>query len=146
MRAEDFVHPKSKIDYDIIDDIHAFMTNDNDFYRRNYFPVIDEFKSKGKTDRMRPMIELACNEYFKKFPLPLLSTKLSGSSPFGKNKKEICFSGCKNFKEFSAALNAALQPLSSPSKQITISEKNCPNNKICLLVSAVPRFATQFNI
>ena len=44
----------------------------------------------------------------KKYSLPLLSTKLSGSSPFGKNKKEICFSGCKNFKEFSAALNAAL--------------------------------------
>ena len=40
MRADDFVNPKSKIDYDIIDDIHAFMTNDNDFYRRNYFPVV----------------------------------------------------------------------------------------------------------
>tara|TARA_Y100001958_G_scaffold152294_1_gene138294 strand:- start:544 stop:843 length:300 start_codon:yes stop_codon:yes gene_type:complete len=70
MRAEDFVHPKSKIDYDIIDDIHAFMTNDSDFYRRNYFPVIDEFKTKGNTDNMRPMIELACNEYFKKFDVP----------------------------------------------------------------------------
>ena len=46
------------------------MTNDSDFYRRNYFPVIDEFKTKGKTDNMRPMIELACNEYFKKFDVP----------------------------------------------------------------------------
>ena len=70
MRAEDFINQKSKIDYDIVDDIHAYMTNDNDFYRRNYFPVIDEYKTKGKTDRMMPMIELGCNEYFKKFNVP----------------------------------------------------------------------------
>jgi|TARA_B100001094_G_scaffold78784_2_gene75066 hypothetical protein len=70
MRADDFVNAKSKIDYDIIDDIHAYMTNDNEFYRRNYFPVIDEYKSKGKTDKMLPMIELACNEYFEKFNVP----------------------------------------------------------------------------
>ena len=44
--------------------------------------------------------------------------------PSGKNKKEICFSGFNSLTEFSAARTAALYPLSSPSKQITISLKN----------------------
>jgi len=56
--------------------------------------------------------------------LPFLLTKLSGSSSSGKNKKEICLSGCNSFIEFSAALNAALYPLSSPSKQIIMPSKN----------------------
>ena len=38
-----------------------------------------------------------------------------------KNKKEICFSGCSSFIEFSAARTAAIKPLSSLSKQITIT-------------------------
>ena len=42
----------------------------------------------------------------------------------GRNKKDICFSGLNSLIEFSAARNAALYPLSSPSKQIIISSKN----------------------
>ena len=52
--------------------------------------------------------------------LPFLFAKLSGSSFSGKNKNEIFLSGCKFFIEFSAALIAALYPLSSPSKQLII--------------------------
>ena len=70
MRAGDFIKSNSKIDYDIIEDIYAFMTNDNDFYRRNYFPVIDEFQNKGKTENIMPMIDIAVEQYFKKFKVP----------------------------------------------------------------------------
>ena len=49
--------------------------------------------------------------------------KLSGSSPLGKKRNDICFSGLSSLMEFSAALTAALYPLSSESKQITISLK-----------------------
>ena len=78
--------------------------------------------------------------------MPFILTKLSGSSPSGKNKKEICFSGFRFFIEFSAALNAALYPLSSPSKQIIISLKNWLKVNICLSVKEVPRLATTFSI
>ena len=37
---------------------------------------------------------------------------------YPRNKKEIFFSGFNSMIKFSAALNAALYPLSSPSKQI----------------------------
>ena len=51
---------------------------------------------------------------------PFSFTKLSGSCLSGKNKKEISFSGFNSIIEFSAALKAALYPLSSPSKQTII--------------------------
>lgn len=69
MKANEFVD-NNKIDYDIIEDIYAFMTNDSDFYRRNYFPVIDEFQNKGNTKKIMPMIDMAVNQYFKKFKVP----------------------------------------------------------------------------
>ena len=56
--------------------------------------------------------------------LPFLFAKLSGSSVSGKNKNDIFFSGNNSFIELYAALNAALKPLSSPSKQIITSSKN----------------------
>ena len=43
-----------------------------------------------------------------------------------KNKNNIFFSGLSSIIEFSAALKAALYPLSSPSKQIIILSKNWP--------------------
>ena len=64
----------------------------------------------------------------------------------GKNKNEICFSGFKSFIEFSAALKAALYPLSSPSKQIIMSSKNWFKVYICLSVNDVPKLATTFSI
>ena len=70
MRAKDFTSGNGKIDYDIIEDIYSFMVNDNDFYRRNYFPVVDEFQTKGKTEKMMPMIDMAIQQYFKKFNVP----------------------------------------------------------------------------
>ena len=39
-------------------------------------------------------------------------------------KNDICFYGFSSLIEFSAALTAALYPLSSPSKHIIISSKN----------------------
>ena len=43
-------------------------------------------------------------------------------------------------------LEQILKKMERDEIQIIISEKNCPNNRICLFVSAVPRFATQLNI
>ena len=54
------------------------------------------------------MDNLLCLEKSIKLALPFLFTYLSGSSLFGKNKNEICFSGFNSLIEFSAALNAAL--------------------------------------
>jgi hypothetical protein len=70
MRAGEFTQSNNKIDYDIIEDIYTFMTNDNEFYRRNYFPVVDEFQNKGTTEKMMPMIDIAVEQYFKKFKVP----------------------------------------------------------------------------
>ena len=62
----DYQMPK-ELDYNIMDDIHYFMLNDPNFYRKHYFPVVDKVKQSGDNTSLRPLIDTAINYYFKQF-------------------------------------------------------------------------------
>ena len=55
----------TELDYNIMDDIHYFMINDPNFYRKHYFPTIDKAKKDGNNSTIRPLIDTAINLYFK---------------------------------------------------------------------------------
>ena len=57
----------TELDYNIMDDIHYFMINDPNFYRKHYFPTIDKAKKDGNNSTIRPLIDTAINLYFKQF-------------------------------------------------------------------------------
>ena len=49
----------TELDYNIMDDIHYFMINDPNFYRKHYFPTIDKAKKDGNNSTIRPLIDTA---------------------------------------------------------------------------------------
>ena len=70
------VHENEELDFDLVDDTCAFMRNDTQFYRKQFFPVmskIADMHTAGKKinhrDHMGPMIERGINEYCSKYDL-----------------------------------------------------------------------------
>ena len=57
----------TELDYNIMDDIHYFMINDPNFYRKHYFPTIDKAKKEGNNSTIKPLIDTAINLHFKQF-------------------------------------------------------------------------------
>ena len=39
-----------KLDYDLMDDMYHYMMNDDDFYRKHYFPAMNKAKQTGKAN------------------------------------------------------------------------------------------------
>jgi hypothetical protein len=68
--------------FDLDDDLIFFMHNNDDFYRRNLFPVLKVCKNKfdhggGFSHRMfKPIVAKAYESYRKEFPLRELEDKL----------------------------------------------------------------------
>lgn len=64
-----------QLPYDVVEDLKIFMTQDNDFYRRNVFPRMSEVQKAvqngGKYDKkiLLPVVEKAIIEYLKKFEI-----------------------------------------------------------------------------
>ena len=58
------------LDYDLMDDLYHYMMNDDDFYRKNYYPAMNKAKQTGNNEMMMPVIEYAMSEYAKKFNVP----------------------------------------------------------------------------
>lgn len=57
-----------KPDYDVASDLLIFMRNDPMFYRKNFFPAIESYKSNKKnTAAIKNVVETGLNEYCKKF-------------------------------------------------------------------------------
>jgi hypothetical protein len=75
MRINEFSQqPENRFDYDVVDDVCAFMRNDPIFYRKSFFPAISriadlhrEGKSIDKKQCLGQMIENALEAYCKRF-------------------------------------------------------------------------------
>ena len=59
-----------KPDYNIAEDLMIFMRNDPMFYRRSYFPTLEDYKVQKKTDLLSDMVKNGLNKYCEKFGLP----------------------------------------------------------------------------
>jgi len=65
---------KPKFDFDVADDVQAFIMNDPMFYRKEYFPKISSLSKKIKHGKhfspyneLSPIVNKACGQYVKKF-------------------------------------------------------------------------------
>jgi hypothetical protein len=59
-----------KIDYNIAEDLLTFMRNNPLFYRREYFPTIDDFKQDRNKQTLMPMIKKGLHAYCDAYKLP----------------------------------------------------------------------------
>jgi hypothetical protein len=68
VKIVEFVQPKDSVDapYDKLDDLHQYMINDRDFYRKRYYPTMCGLKKISSKDLL-PMIDEACGNYVEKF-------------------------------------------------------------------------------
>lgn len=73
---------KSKLDFDLQDDIICFMQNDPEFYRDEYYPIYRKFVKVLDTDRtvspkaFKPLVKKAYVHYKMKFPTEGLAEDL----------------------------------------------------------------------
>jgi hypothetical protein len=71
-----------ELPYDVIEDIIAYMRNDNKFYRQNTYPAMCNVQEKvqngGKFSKksLFPMIEKACESYCAEYNIPKRSDEL----------------------------------------------------------------------
>jgi len=82
---------KSKIDFDLQDDLIFFMNNDPDFYRKEFHPFLTKYKRHCDAGRQVsskaffPIVKKAYEEYQNKFQVEQLENDLPESI-----LKEIC--------------------------------------------------------
>jgi hypothetical protein len=73
---------KREIDYDLPDDLIHFMHNDDDVYRRHFYPAIakcvDRMKLKQPTNIsiFKPAVEKSYQLYIRKYPIKELEDNL----------------------------------------------------------------------
>lgn len=66
VRLKEF-HDEPTLEYNLLDDIHFFIMNDDDFYRKQYYPVMNKCKQSGNNDDLIPVIDSAIKEYCGKY-------------------------------------------------------------------------------
>tara|TARA_E500000178_G_scaffold351956_1_gene414260 strand:- start:2489 stop:2833 length:345 start_codon:yes stop_codon:yes gene_type:complete len=63
-----------KMPYDIVDDVHFHMLNDDAFYRKYYMPCMDKIRNKKNQAALQgylnPMIDKCMNHYVNKYDIP----------------------------------------------------------------------------
>lgn len=74
---EDLEEINKDLPFDIVDDLAIYMRNDPVFYRKTYFPVLEQMKASFKSGKkfnaekhLTPIIEKAIIQYCKKFNIP----------------------------------------------------------------------------
>lgn len=73
---------KKELGYDLKDDLICFMRNDPEFYRKQYFPILNKFESYVKDGRsvspraFESLVNKAYECYKNKFPVEGLDAKL----------------------------------------------------------------------
>jgi hypothetical protein len=109
-----------KLDFDLVDDVVYFINNDEEFYRKYAFPVVDKFVhlcKKGKTPSVGYFKVLANNgykEYQVKFPHSNIPEKLP--SP---DLRDMCHKLFKQeFDRFHDKNQPSLDPSDPVSEQI----------------------------
>jgi hypothetical protein len=63
-------HKQAKLDFDLVDDIHYYVMNDDTFYRKHYYPLMNKCKQTGNNELLKPIIDLAIKEYSTKYNIP----------------------------------------------------------------------------
>lgn len=62
-----------KLPFDVVDDVHFHMIDDDSFYRKYYMPCmdkVDKLKDKNKIEQyVKPMIHKCINHYCMKYDL-----------------------------------------------------------------------------
>ena len=60
--------------FDVIEDIHFHMLDDDAFYRKHYMPCMDKVNSCSNEDQIRsyiePMMNKCVNHYINKYDIP----------------------------------------------------------------------------
>jgi len=64
------IEQEPKLDYDLIDDMYFYAINDDDFYRKNYYPVMNKCKQTGDNEGVMPLIDSLINAYCTKYKIP----------------------------------------------------------------------------
>ena len=57
------IEQEPKIDFDLVDDVYFYMMNDDDFYRKNYYPAMNKCKQTGDNEMLKPLIDTCIKEY-----------------------------------------------------------------------------------
>ena len=64
------IEQEPKLDYDLMDDMYFHAINDDDFYRKNYYPVMNKCKQTGDNEGVMPLIDSLINAYCTKYKIP----------------------------------------------------------------------------
>jgi len=66
---------ENRLPFDLVTDVKAHMSNDPEFYRKEYYPCMCGLQSKVKegsctNEDVMPMVLKACTSYMEKYQLP----------------------------------------------------------------------------
>lgn len=72
VRLTEFNHidKEPRLDYDLVDDVYFYMMNDDDFYRKQYYPTMNKCKQTGDNEAFMPVIDSCIKEYCTKYKIP----------------------------------------------------------------------------
>ena len=102
---------KDELPYDVLDDVHFHMLNDDMFYRKHYLPCMEKIRSERNEDviqgHLDPMIHKGLNHYVIKYDINKTPTDLLSPEEF-KQLKDRVMDHEKNPKE---ELDAPTKPI-----------------------------------
>ena len=83
-------------DYDVATDLMIYMREDPVFYRRKYFPALEDYKSSKKEKFLVNMIRNGLHNYCEKFGLPHDKEELLGDGEIHEMVRNIIADECQN--------------------------------------------------
>ncbi len=92
MKLDEFVNKKimDQMPYDVVEDLHFHMIDDDAFYRKYYLPVIDKIRSETNNDiiqgHLMPMVNKGLNHYCNKYDITPKPDKLMSEA----DKADLC--------------------------------------------------------
>ena len=57
------IDKEPQLDYDLMDDVYFYMMNDDDFYRKQYYPTMNKCKQTGDNEALMPVVDSCIKEY-----------------------------------------------------------------------------------
>ena len=64
------IDKEPQLDYDLMDDVYFYMMNDDDFYRKQYYPTMNKCKQTGDNEALMPVVDSCIKEYCTKYRIP----------------------------------------------------------------------------
>ena len=78
-----------KPDYDIAEDLMIYMRQDPMFYRKKYFPALEDYKTSKKEKYLTNMVRHGLDSYCDKFGLPHDKNELLGDGEISEIVRNI---------------------------------------------------------